>query len=499
MANQVSPTLLVCPDPYCTKPELTSAFVLANIEPAHSFYSELYTRRLNEHLIKIDPLMSWCSAQGCDGVIPRNPRSCLPYVQCTRANPYDNARICGNRQCGHCGLDPHPFRSCASAQNSWNSKYIGKYNLKKCPNCNVQIEKDGGCSHMTCTICSHQFCWHCKAEWRAHNKLWNDKICGVVQFFDRGPYCRLMIYPTAVVVPPVALVVGSVAVGLVVTVGIPAAIIASPFFLVKKMIKMHKQNMEKLRRQRWLHETMAQNNSDRTGPSRYNYYPDDRYAIQRGVGITIVGGRNNNGTEELMANVRQTFPGRTLWTGLSSTFVAYQRFAFNVAFRKPEDLQLASFDWAPAPSLDRHVEVGEAPQPNRFDMEGAEAKPHFVYIWNIDDDATGVEEAAEKVGLRNGWRALDPNIGNGESPPVPFRVMNLATEILALLPAEARTYLGILPDARTAVALTAISDSLLFALIVVHVTEMMGHISQDCANRKVIALVQSPNPELMIN
>jgi ariadne-1 len=30
--------------------------------------------------------------------------------------------------------------------------------LKACPKCHAQIEKDGGCDHMTCR-CRHEFYW----------------------------------------------------------------------------------------------------------------------------------------------------------------------------------------------------------------------------------------------------------------------------------------------------------------------------------------------------
>jgi hypothetical protein len=34
-----------------------------------------------------------------------------------------------------------------------------------CPKCNVPIEKDGGCDHMTCTQCNYQFCYQCSANY----------------------------------------------------------------------------------------------------------------------------------------------------------------------------------------------------------------------------------------------------------------------------------------------------------------------------------------------
>ena len=33
--------------------------------------------------------------------------------------------------------------------------------IKKCPVCNIFIEKNNGCAQMTCRNCSHVFCWYC--------------------------------------------------------------------------------------------------------------------------------------------------------------------------------------------------------------------------------------------------------------------------------------------------------------------------------------------------
>ncbi|KAF2705413.1 hypothetical protein K504DRAFT_440606 [Pleomassaria siparia CBS 279.74] len=39
---------------------------------------------------------------------------------------------------------------------------------KKCPGleCGINIQKDGGCDHMTCNKCEHEFCWLCLAPYR---------------------------------------------------------------------------------------------------------------------------------------------------------------------------------------------------------------------------------------------------------------------------------------------------------------------------------------------
>jgi ariadne-1 len=44
-------------------------------------------------------------------------------------------------------------------------------NTKMCPNskCGRPIEKSTGCNHMTCKVCSHEFCWLCMGKWSEHN------------------------------------------------------------------------------------------------------------------------------------------------------------------------------------------------------------------------------------------------------------------------------------------------------------------------------------------
>ncbi|KAL8377881.1 hypothetical protein RB595_008526 [Gaeumannomyces hyphopodioides] len=37
---------------------------------------------------------------------------------------------------------------------------------KRCPGCRWPIEKSEGCSHMTCTMCSYEFCYSCGLKWK---------------------------------------------------------------------------------------------------------------------------------------------------------------------------------------------------------------------------------------------------------------------------------------------------------------------------------------------
>lgn len=44
-------------------------------------------------------------------------------------------------------------------------------NTLACPKCDAAIEKNGGCNHMVCGKCKHDFCWICLGDWSNHGSL----------------------------------------------------------------------------------------------------------------------------------------------------------------------------------------------------------------------------------------------------------------------------------------------------------------------------------------
>jgi len=78
---------------------------------------------------------------------------------------------CGKIWCTKCGIEyfkqvsPHDDVSCDVAQSLQGvtnpTEYLIKKICKKCPGCQSNIEKKGGCNDMRCKQCNTRFCWWC--------------------------------------------------------------------------------------------------------------------------------------------------------------------------------------------------------------------------------------------------------------------------------------------------------------------------------------------------
>ncbi|SCU98309.1 LADA_0H12068g1_1 [Lachancea dasiensis] len=116
----------------------------------------------------------WCPFVDCNCVIQVNNISTLSEFPRFHLSPYV---VCKNhhRFCFKCGLESHAPGDCQVAEvwvkmaqmESANLNWVLK-NTKECPKCGVNIEKNGGCNHMTCQSCDYEFCWICELCWKGH-------------------------------------------------------------------------------------------------------------------------------------------------------------------------------------------------------------------------------------------------------------------------------------------------------------------------------------------
>ncbi|KAJ2997837.1 hypothetical protein HDV02_005107 [Globomyces sp. JEL0801] len=103
--------------------------------------------------------LKWCPAPNCENAVECNLNhvdvdQIIPIVKCSS----------GHLFCFYCGLNDHEPITCAvvklwlkkCADDSETSNWIAA-NTKECTKCNSIIEKNGGCNHMTCRKCKHEY------------------------------------------------------------------------------------------------------------------------------------------------------------------------------------------------------------------------------------------------------------------------------------------------------------------------------------------------------
>ncbi|KMP01735.1 hypothetical protein DIZ76_010943 [Coccidioides immitis] len=118
--------------------------------------------------------LKWCPAPNCEfavdcSVKTRELDRIVPTVRCS----------CAHMFCFGCTLNDHQPAPCAIVKmwlkkckdDSETANWISA-NTKECPKCHSTIEKNGGCNHMTCRKCKHEFCWMCMGLWSEHGTSW---------------------------------------------------------------------------------------------------------------------------------------------------------------------------------------------------------------------------------------------------------------------------------------------------------------------------------------
>ncbi|KAJ1932630.1 hypothetical protein FBU59_006306, partial [Linderina macrospora] len=161
-----------CPAPKCKAlvGEQAARLLLAD----ESKILERYEDNLTRSFVNDLDSFTWCPAPNCEyGIECHVPKSAwttvVPTVHCR----------CGQAFCFGCSLDDHMPAPCflvdkwlqKCKDDSETSNWL-KANTKECTQCKATIEKNGGCNHMTCRKCAHEFCWVCMGPWSEHQQAY---------------------------------------------------------------------------------------------------------------------------------------------------------------------------------------------------------------------------------------------------------------------------------------------------------------------------------------
>ncbi|KAG5890979.1 hypothetical protein JTB14_037965 [Gonioctena quinquepunctata] len=138
-------------------------FVLKHLQRPN--LREKYQQFSFQDYVKSHPQLRFCPGPNCSIVV---------YSQEIKAKRA-TCNQCKTIFCFRCGCDYHSPTECQvikkwltkCADDSETANYISAH-TKDCPKCHICIEKNGGCNHMQCYNCKHDFCWMCLGDWKSH-------------------------------------------------------------------------------------------------------------------------------------------------------------------------------------------------------------------------------------------------------------------------------------------------------------------------------------------
>ena len=131
--------------------------------------------------VNLDKSKQWCPAANCGLWVKGSHWK--PKVEW--ANGHQFCFIC--QQKWHSG-------NCKDHLDEQFMDWASEHNVARCPKCNVRIEKNEGCNHMTC-FCGYQWCWLCKGQYNQyHYKDWNVFGCANMQFTVGWSKCKVISY-----------------------------------------------------------------------------------------------------------------------------------------------------------------------------------------------------------------------------------------------------------------------------------------------------------------
>ncbi|OAX40907.1 hypothetical protein K503DRAFT_713636 [Rhizopogon vinicolor AM-OR11-026] len=162
---------LVAPDPFVVS-------TLANSgEDEGGRTRERFQELLVRHFVSANPHLKYCPYPSCTYTVScpsASSRSSLttmvPTVSCGASHKFCfGCHVDSDHRPVVCPIAKMWLKKCRD--DSETANWI-KSNTKECSKCQSTIEKNGGCNHMTCKKCKHEFCWVCMGPWSEHGTAW---------------------------------------------------------------------------------------------------------------------------------------------------------------------------------------------------------------------------------------------------------------------------------------------------------------------------------------
>lgn len=159
------------------------------IQVKHRYYTHTHTHMLLLPLdwkwasiyfiavaeVALDSNRAWCPQAGCETIC----HICTTNGHTVGSGVPVKCPSCDKEFCSVCSATWHPGMTCQEhgkmlvkrgMEHGANTPSIlgdilvfndGSSEIKRCPMCNIPIERDAGCAQMMCKRCKHVFCWFC--------------------------------------------------------------------------------------------------------------------------------------------------------------------------------------------------------------------------------------------------------------------------------------------------------------------------------------------------
>jgi len=124
-------------------PQCNASLSLRDLHYTKLEFHQLAEKACNKLIADSKGLLGYCGMTDCSAPLRLRASSI-------------NCWSCKINLCGQCLKVLHPGVTCAGILTDFD-----KSRMKVCPNCNMLIEKNGGCNHMVCGNCRIHFCWKC--------------------------------------------------------------------------------------------------------------------------------------------------------------------------------------------------------------------------------------------------------------------------------------------------------------------------------------------------